>query len=366
MLYIFLILLFLNSFLELVFFQTFLRKILWLFSIGLLFIFQFYLTWTPDLESYLSNFNYYNDDLVRKSAEPLFLFLSGLIKESNGDFTLFMSINYMIILSILSYLIYKFSPLPAFVCSIYLLIPFIQNVIQMRFFMGFVFFMLAVFFYIKNKKIFILFFILGCLSHLSIILFVVLFFIRKYSFFKDYKKCNLILLLVLLILIVIPLNIIAPILNFFNPKYLRYLELYSLSRSLGTIALFIPIFLLNNYCLYKMTKSFDYKGYSKCIPVFRDLIQFSNFLLIPQFFVRDIWRMSMNLTVFCVIYLSIYMYIKAKRDKNEFVLLQTNLATLLWVIFTFNYILVIPNGGEFMKVVDKMIESNVIFNQIFN
>jgi len=182
------------------------------------------------------------------------------------------------------------------------------------------------------------------------------------------KKANYFLLISVAILVVVPPAAISPILNLVNPKFNSYLQLVSIGRFIGTIALFLPFFALSTFCLWHYNNRFHLirdkvsDSIASRIPLIIQLIQFSNFTIIPQYFARDFWRLSMNLSFFSLAYLSICMYYGWNVKYNDGKVVLSKIYLYMFFVFVFYFLFLMLNGGEYMDVIRKTIESNTVFN----
>jgi len=322
-------------------------------------------TWSPDLDNYRVHYANYDEEFIKLTIEPVFIFLMKMSNEYGLVFSQYIMLLGMIITFLLTYAIYKLSPLPVFVLTNFYIIPFYPDIVQLRFFFGFLLFVVGLLYFKKNKLIFLSFFTVACLSHYSILVFVLFFIIRKFSFFKSISKNNIIILTFVLILILIPKSITNPMIIYFNPKY----EIYTDTENsyLGTVILFIPIYLLNLFILthhkmkYVSVESRISKNYKVHIPILIQLIQFSNYIIIFQWFIRDFSRISMNINLFAIIYISIILVygVGLVYSKHKALLYKTVIFLFSIVLYYVSFLMI--NLGEYFQIIEKTMNSNSLF-----
>jgi hypothetical protein len=201
---------------------------------------------------------------------------------------------------------------------------------------------------------------------LIMLLFLIL---RKLKFFKNQTSCNLIVIVGTYLLVFTPKNIVDPLLVLIDPKLLLYAELESVGTFIGTIVLFLPFFIVNNIIIYCHNHYSDKiyplleEKYAKNIPIFMDLIQFSNFTILFQFFIRDFSRITQNIHIISVIYLSIviYMFINGKKwFTAKLIVIGVVFSNL--IIFYIQFLMV--NNFEYFEVINKTFSSNYLFDSI--
>jgi len=279
--------------------------------------------------------------------------------------------GYQIILaSMIFILLYKsltkYSPLPIFVLSCFYFIPFFPNIVQVRSFLSYSLLIYSLRFLDQHKMKFWILFVLAFLAHYSVLIFLPLVVLRRFSFFHVIKKNHFIILFSTLLLLLIPKSVSEPLITYINPKYKIFLD--QNNTFLGTLALFIPFYIVNSIVLSfhaKRYKEIEHKidsNYKKLIPLLIELIQYSNYTILFQYFVRDTSRITYLLYFGTVIYLSIIIFYGVSRKYNRHEVLLFRTGTLLWtlVIFYVNFLMV--NSGEYFKIIDKVFNSNSFFN----
>src|SRR5690606_10593498 len=307
MYYFIAIALLLCTFMESIFKRRGLRFLIGLLVFLIFFVIQAYNEWSPDMHNYQSHFEYIDNEIIGRSIEPVHGFLIKAVHSFGGDFSDFIFIYGVLIVVLLFLNVYYYSPLPIFFLCCYFLVPFFPNIVQLRFFFSFNFFIfifcvlivvllfLYVFYYSplpifflccyfivpffpnivqlrfflainvfilgirfldKKNLIFYGLYVLSILCHVSLVVMIPFLFVRRFSFFKNYKKANWILGISVLVLLFVPPTIVSPIVNLIAPKFTRYLELVSITRFMGTIALFLPFFALSTFCLWHYNTKF--------------------------------------------------------------------------------------------------------------
>lgn len=329
----------------------------------LFFVIQGFNTWSPDFENYIVHFEDIDNEYVGKSLEPMHIFLVYFVKAIGGNFTFFFTLYGFLIILFYMRVLNKLSPLPVFVLANFFLIPFFPNIVQIRFFLGMAFFMNAVL-YEKNRFKFFVFLLLAILSHYSFLVFLPFLILRKFSFFEDLKKNIVIVSVIAGLLFLVPNSLIEPYLVLINEKYVTYLD--SNNSFSGTIVLFLPFFLANIFTLYHYKKKYykynDYipVRYRQFIPIIIQLIHFSNYLILVQYFIRDFSRMSMNLYVLNLIYFSIILsFQKGNFDKQRAFIYKALI--FVWTLVCFSISFFLLNQGEYFEIIQKTFESNSIY-----
>ena len=362
---------FLLSFFEAFFKNTNIKLVFYYISFGLLFILQAFNTWSLDKENYEGHFYYISNDSLRASLEPMHIWIIELVKGTTGRFEDFIMLYGILIMFFLFFTVKRISPLPTFVISCIYIIPFYPDILQIRFFLAFSLFLVSILFFEKRKLVFYIFYGLAICSHFSLLIMIPFFIIRKFKFYENYKKNNLIILFSCILLTIVSSSVILPLVNLISPKHAHYLELVSMTRFLGTIALFLPFFLLNVFCIWHYKNRFYQienkvsEKYRSIIPIMIQLIQYSNFIIIPQYFVRDFFRVSMNLSILCYAYISICIFYGWSHEYNTSRVFFSRFYIYIWGIFTFYLLFLMLNNGEYMETVRRTIESNSILDSLF-
>lgn len=370
MYYLVAIFLIICTFLESILKRSSLKVIIGLPVFLIFFVIQAYNEWSPDMDNYRTHFDYIDNELVRKSMEPFHQFLIKTVHSFGGDFSDFIFIYGVLIILLLFINVYYYSASPIFFLCCYFIVPFFPNIIQLRFFLAINIFILSVRFLDRKNIVFYLLFAFSIICHISMVVMIPFLFIRKLAFFNNFKQANLILLISVLVLLVVPATIISPLVNLIAPKFTRYLELVSISRFLGTIALFLPYFALSTFCLWHYYTRFHIfkdklpSSVLSKIPLLISLIQFSNFTIIPQYFARDFWRLSMNLSFFSLAYLTICIYCGWGIKFNELKAFSSKVAIYFYFVFILYFIFLMLNGGEYMETIRRTIESNILLKTI--
>lgn len=361
----------------LVFFEYYLNRdylirLFLVFCAGLFFfILLGFNSFSPDLDNYRIHFQDLDQDYIRLAVEPFILFLMETCKKMGLSFEGYQIMFSFLTFSLFIYSIFKYSPLPVFVLFNFYFIPFFPDITQIRFFLGFTFFLFSLQFFHKRKWLFYFFAVIATLCHLSMIMMFLFLLMRKFKFFKNQLKCNVIIAAGVCILAFIPKSIINPLLTMIDPKLLIYAELDIVGTFTGTVILFLPFFIINNAIIYFHNKySEQYylvleEKYAKHIPLLIDLIQYSNFLVLFQYFIRDFSRINQNIHILSITYLSIIIYILIKRKK-----IITSKLTLIMVI-SCNLILyyiqfLMVNNFAYFAVINQTFTSNHLFDSIAN
>lgn len=366
--YLFILLLLVLSFFESMFKYNRLRPVFFFLASGLFVIIQCYNTWSPDMMSYEIHFKYSDEDYVRFGLEPIHLYLIEFVKYINGSFEDFIMIYGLLIMGFLLISIKKYTPYPVFLLCIFFIIPFFPNITQLRFFLAFSIFLYSLQFYKTNKKLFYGLFVVSVLCHFSMLIILVFFVIKNMAFFNNQKKSNVIILIALGLLSLIPKQISEPIVTFLNPKYSMYLE--ATSTFIGTIVLFASFFALNNFVIYHYRNHFPKiehrieDKYKRHIPFFIKLIQYSNYLILAQYFIRDFSRITMNLSILSYIYLSVVIFygVDVKQKMSNVISLRFSL--FIWAVITFYITFLMLNEGDYMVSVLRTFTSNSVYGEI--
>ena len=364
--YIIFIVLILLSIFESFFKNLKLRHFLFFFVASIFFLLQCFNTWSPDFESYILHYDLVENDYVRSASEPIHIFIIEQSHALGFNFQQFFILYGILILTPFLLFVKKITPYPIFVLLLFYIIPFFPDIAQIRNFLAISLFFFGLLFYNNKKILFYLFFILSILSHYSMLSIAVFLLIKDLTFFKNYKKSNVIILTLMIFLTLVPKQLSDPIIIAINPKYSSYLE--TNSTYIGTVVLFLPFFLLNNFVIYHYNnhyKSIEAKidnKYRKNLPIFISLIQYANYLIIFQYFIRDFSRITMNLSILSYIYVSIMVFYGWKKNKNNATTFFIKFSLILWGILTYYLIFLMLNQGEYLKVIEKTFSSNSFFN----
>jgi hypothetical protein len=348
---------------------TLIKNSLLLITVIIFFVIQCFNTWSPDLENYSIHFVNYKEDYVINNLEFLHLKIIEFIKWLGGDFSDFIYVYGILIMSFFLFSIRKYSPLPVFVLMNFFFIPFFTDLVQIRFFLGFSIFLFSLQYFDKHKILFSGLCIIASLCHYSLLVFLPFLFLRKSAFFNNQKKSNTIIISGIFLLTMVPKTIIEALIILINPKYSTYLE--ATSTYIGTLAMFIPFFIINNIALYHYNtfyKNIDSKietRYKKNIPLFIQLIQYSNYTILLQYFIRDFSRVTMNLYILTLIYFSIIFYIGWSKKYNEKKVMFLKTALLCFSVIVFYFTFLFINDGKYFDIIDKTFSSNSVLQVIF-
>ncbi|AND64624.1 hypothetical protein AX766_09435 [Flavobacterium covae] len=262
------------------------------------------------------------------------------------------------------YFIYKSTPLPSLVLFFFFLIPFYPNIVQLRNFLAFAVFFVALKFW-DNKKILSLLYVFCVLTHYSFLVLLPFFIIRKFEFFKRTKINNLIILFGVVLVMLLPKEYGDMFILGVNDKYSVYSE--NSKGFLGTVLLFLPFFMINSFVIWHYNKNGVSQNvliplvYNKQIPLIVELIQYSNYLIIAQYFIRDFSRFNMNILVLNFIYLTIVFYYVILPKKGVFQVIEYNVLLFLYVVFIFIITFFLLNNGSYFEIIEKTITSNINF-----
>ena len=370
MYYFIAIALLLCTFMESILKRSGLRFLIGLPVFLIFFVIQAYNEWSPDMHNYQSHFEYIDNEIIGRSIEPVHGFLIKAVHSFGGDFSDFIFIYGVLIVVLLFVNVYYYSPLPIFFLCCYFIVPFFPNIVQLRFFLAINVFILGIRFLDKKNLIFYGLYVLSILCHVSLVVMIPFLFVRRFSFFKNYKKANWILGISVLVLLFVPPTIVSPIVNLIAPKFTRYLELVSITRFMGTIALFLPFFALSTFCLWHYNTKFGTFKHKVSpailtkIPMMMALIQFSNFTIILQYFARDFWRLSMNFSFFSLAYLTICIYYGWGIKFNELKAFSSKIAIYFYFLFILYFTFLMLNNGQYMEIIRRTIESSTLLNTI--
>ncbi|PIF60668.1 EpsG family protein [Flavobacterium sp. 11] len=363
------ILLFLSYF-EFYLNKKYLFRITITFIVGLLFFILLGCnTFSPDLDNYKIHFEDLDQDYIKLRVEPFILFLMETCKNLGLSFQGYQLVFSFLTFSLFLYSIFKYSPLPVFVLFNFFFIPFFPDITQIRFFLGFTIFLFSLQFFKKKKLVFYILIVLAFLCHLSIFMMLIFLILRNFKFFRRQVTCNIIIIVGTCLLGLTPKSIIDPLLVLVDPKLLLYAESEIVGTFAGTIALFLPFFIINNIVIYFHNKysSVYYplleEKYVKNIPLFIDLIQFSNFMILFQYFIRDFSRITQNIHIIVIVYLSIiiYAFIKSKkRFSAKLIVIGVIFCNLS--LFYIQFLMV--NNFEYFEVINKTFTSNYFFDSI--
>ncbi len=358
------------SYLEFYLNKKLLFRIALTFFAGIIFFILFgFNTYSPDLDSYKIHFADIDQDYIKLAVEPFIFFLMENCKNLGFTFEGYQIVFSFLTFTIFLHAIFKYSPLPIFVLFNFYFFPFYPDIAQMRFFLAFAVFLFSLQFYNDKKIVFYSLILLGILCHFSLLIILLFLVIRKFKFFRNQTICNLIIIVGGFLLLYIPKSIVDPILSLISPKLLLYKDYDNVGTYAGTVVLFLPFFILNNIVIYYHNNFFKKKyvlleeKYSKNISLFVELIQFSNFMILFQYFIRDINRINQNIHILLIIYISIiaYLYIKNKQLSLGKTILLGFIFINLFIFYT-QFLMV--NNFAYFDVINKTFSNNRFFDFI--
>jgi hypothetical protein len=359
--------LYIFSIIELFSKQKYVRIFLFILSILLFFILLGFNSFSPDLENYKIHYENFNEDFIKFTIEPVFLFLMNICNSFGLKFD-----GYQIVYSILIFFFFglsllKYSPYPIFVLSNFYLIPFFPDITQIRFFLGFAIFLYSLKYYEKKKKLFYVFLILSILCHYSLLFFLLFPMLSKTKIFYNQIKSCILILISILILSQFSTSILEPIISIFNLKYLDYLGHEKEVTFLGTFVLIMPFFIINNLVIWHYNNSFRFlvigseNKYKEFLPILINIIRFSNYLLILVVFIRDFSRISQNVYILVLVYFTIVIsFLKEKKVLTNYI--RPILFILFYTIFLFYFEFLMINNFEYFEIINKTFLSNSLFN----
>jgi hypothetical protein len=358
------------SFLEFFLYQYKLLKIVSFIIVGFVFfsLLAFNIE-SPDLENYQLHYANLDSDYVKISIEPLIYFLMSFCNDMGLSFAHYQILLASLVIPLFLYSIYKYSPLPIFVLLNFYFIPFFPDIVQIRFFLGFSIFLYSLQFFNNKKWLFFILLIFAVLCHYSLILLFFFLMIKNFNWFKSQIKSNIIILSGIVFLLFIPRSIIDPWIILFNPKYLVYTD-KEIGTFIGTIALFLPFFLLNNIIIYfhsKVNIVNVTKINTKFLPIFIDLVRFANYTVLFQYFIRDFSRITQNIHLILIIYLSIIIYLfKEKIIKLKMPIITLPIIIFFYTIFIFYVEFLMVNNFQYFEVIENTFSGNSLFQNLLN
>lgn len=360
------------SFFEFKFNEKYLFRILLTFVTGLMFfILLGFNSFSPDMDSYKIHYEDIDQEYIKISIEPFVFYLMTLCKNIGLSFKGYQVVFSFLTFSLFIYSIFKYSPLPIFVCLNFFFIPFFPDITQVRFFLGFAFFMFSLQFFKSKKWLFYFLLLIAILCHFSLMIIVIFLIIRKFKFFRSQFKSNIIIISGTCFLLLVPKNILEPLLILLNPKYSVYFNADAevIGTFLGTLVLFIPFFIVNNIILWHYHNRYTEEAiptkYAKNIPLFIELVQFSNYIILFQYFIRDFSRITQNGLIIASIYFSIIIYslIQEKRMLTAKLIAVIVLSTTI-IIYYIQFLMV--NNFQYFEVINKTFTSNYLFDSVAN
>lgn len=353
------------SFMEFFFRKFQVKSIFFVLAGTLLILIQSFNTYSPDLDSYRIHFEFFDDELIRAASEPIHLKIIDISHLFNLDFKSFVILYGLLIFIPFLMFLQRSTPLPAFVLALFFIIPFFPDISQLRNFMAFAIFFLALTFYNTKRIVFYILYIISILCHFSMLAFLVFFLLKRFSFFRNYKKSTLIIIIGMSLLSMVPKSISEPLLIAINPKYGTYIG--STGTYFGTIALFLPFFILNSAVLYHYNYKYPEIKQKiseldqKRVLLFVELILFSNFIILLQYFIRDFNRITMNLSILSYVYISIMIFYGWSRNTFATQLHLVRLGLFVWMGLTFYIVFLALNDGEYFEIINKTFLSNSFY-----
>ena len=372
MYFIIILILFFFTYFEFYFNKKYLFRVLLILATALMFfVLLGFNSFSPDLDLYKLHYDDIDQEYIKLSIEPVIFYLMTFSKNIGLSFQQYQLIFSFLVFSLFIYSIFKYSPLPVFVSLNFFFIPFFPDIAQIRFFLGFSVFLFSIQFFQSKKWLFYCLVIVAILCHLSLITILIFLIIRKFNFFKSQKQSNIIIVSCALLLFLVPKSILEPILFFLNPKYLTYIDSDGLGTGtfLGTLVLFIPFFIINNVVLWHYNNKYREETiplkYAKYIPLFMELVQFSSFIILFQYFIRDFSRITQNFLVISTIYFSIIIYSLIEENKRRlagYIAVGTFLITV--IIYYIQFLMV--NNFEYFELINQTFTSNYLFDYVVN
>ena len=347
-------------------------RVLLSFSTGLiLFLLMGLNSYSPDLDLYKMHYDDIDQEYIKLAIEPGIFYLMTASKNIGLSFEAYLFIFSLLVFLLFVYSIFKYSPLPVFVFLNFFLIPFFPDITQIRFFLGFSIFLFSIQFFESRKWLFYVLLIIAIFCHLSMITILIFLILRKFKFFKSQRKSNIIIASAVFFLLFIPKSILEPILFFLNPKYLTYLDEDGLGTGsfLGTLVLFIPFFIINNIVLWHYNTKYSEdtipKQYVKYVPIFVELVQFSSFIILFQYFIRDFSRITQNILIVSTIYFSIIIYSLIEETRIRLAAIVAVLVFASTILIYYIQFLMV-NNFEYFDVIYQTFTSNYLFDFIIN
>ena len=347
-------------------------RVLLSFSTGLiLFLLMGLNSYSPDLDLYKMHYDDIDQEYIKLAIEPGIFYLMTASKNIGLSFEAYLFIFSLLVFLLFVYSIFKYSPLPVFVFLNFFLIPFFPDITQIRFFLGFSIFLFSIQFFESRKWLFYVLLIIAIFCHLSMITILIFLILRKFKFFKSQRKSNIIIASAVFFLLFIPKSILEPILFFLNPKYLTYLDEDGLGTGsfLGTLVLFIPFFIINNIVLWHYNTKYSEdtipKQYVKYVPIFVELVQFSSFIILFQYFIRDFSRITQNILIVSTIYFSIIIYSLIEETRIRLAAIVAVLVFASTILIYYIQFLMV-NNFQYFDVIYQTFTSNYLFDFIIN
>jgi hypothetical protein len=358
------------SFFEFYFNKKYIFRILLVFITGLLFfILLGFNSFSPDLDLYKLHYEDIDQQYIKLSIEPFIFYLMTYCKNIGLSFEGYQLIFSFLVFSLFIYSIFKYSPLPVFVSLNFFFIPFFPDIAQIRFFLGFSVFLFSIQFFQSRKWLFYSLLIVAILCHLSLVTILFFLILRKFKFFKSQRQSNIIIILGISLLLFVPKSILEPVLIFFNPKYLTYIDSDGLGTGsfLGTLVLFAPFFVINNLVLWHYNNHYSEEllpiKYAKNVPVFMELVQFSSFIILFQYFIRDFSRITQNGLIISTIYFSIIIYSLIEENKRLVAgIFAVGVLGSTILIYYIQFLMV--NNFQYFELINQTFTSNYLFDFI--
>lgn len=325
-----------------------------------LIIVQGYNEWTPDLINYKTHFYNIDNEYIYSRLEPIYIAIIKIIKYFDGTFDDLILVYAILTIVLYLFFIYKSSPLPLLVFTYAFIVFYFTNLVQIRFFLAMSIFLYASLVYKQSKKKFWVLYVLAIISHYSLLAILPFFILRRLSFYENITKNNIIIIVGMVLLTLIPKSIAEPILIIINGKFSGYLE--KEYTYLGTVALFFPFFILNNIVLWHYGKNPSIgTKYTENIPFFIELIQYANYIILLQYFIRDFSRITNNLSILSFIYISIVLFYNKKTKNHQVNNFVCKIIIYVWCLATFYLLYIALNDGEYFEIIEKTFLSNRIY-----
>lgn len=333
------------------------------FSVFIFFIFMCILAgfnyWNADRWAYES---FYNTVLHEPlfNAELGFNFLNRISIMLGLSFDSFWLIYFIIGLSLIYRVIYKYTTHPGFALSLYFIFPFLMDVVQIRNFMMMAIVVSAVFLLTEKTRKNIIVYILLCLLAATIhvaALFYVLFALVPFISKEKLLKIVLVGVPIITILTASIIPIIIQVLPFVEDS----LIIYTRSNISTSLAIFFIFYFLGGimliFSLYKRfnTTSIKYKISHD----FAEVILKINILIFMAYpfilYTIDFFRLAQNISVLNYVFFTNVLFIRRNKIMSD---LLVNIAAVIYFLLpTF----IFYSGTNFYTVVRAVFENNSFF-----
>jgi hypothetical protein len=137
-----------------------------------------------DLDNYRLHYEDINQEYIKLTIEPFIFYFMTFSKNIGLSFEGYQVLFSFVTFFLFSYSLFKYSPFPVFVFLNFFFIPFYPDIVQTRFFLGFVIFLFSIQFFDTKKWWFYSLLLIAILCHFSLLIILFFFLLKGLNFLK--------------------------------------------------------------------------------------------------------------------------------------------------------------------------------------